>query len=72
MFLKPFQILHLSVLSCSFGKVINQREGKVTVEPRDETPEPVYVEPRNLIINEPIEIVPNIDAPNAVQTSSSI
>jgi hypothetical protein len=64
-----FQILLLSVLGCSVGKVINQRGDdslEVTVKPRDETPKPVYVEPRNLIINETIEIIPNINPSNVV------
>ncbi len=42
------------------------------MEPREETPEPFYVEPRNLVIDGPIEIVPNFRAPNVVKTFLSL
>jgi hypothetical protein len=47
-------------------------QGEVPVEPREETPEPFYVEPRNLVIDGPIEIVPNFRALNVVKTFLSL
>ncbi len=42
------------------------------MEPREETAELFYVEPRNLVIDGPIEIVPNLSAPNVVKTFLSL